>query len=43
VESKQRSKSDTRNSEEMKMDSEGGKRKEKGQLSRSDGGLRIGR
>jgi hypothetical protein len=43
VESKERSKNDTRNSEEMKMDSEEGKRKKKGQLSRSGGGLRIGR
>jgi len=43
VESKERRKSDTRNEEEMKMGSEGGKRKETEQLFRRGGGLRLGR
>jgi hypothetical protein len=43
MESKDRSQSDTRNSEKIRMDSEGGKRKDEVDLYRPGGGLRIGR
>jgi hypothetical protein len=43
VERKKRNQSNTRNSEEMKVDSEGGKRKEEGEFSGPGGGERRGR